>query len=491
MGRSLAAAVACVIAATGALSAAEEGWIELIDADLSQWERYGGAPVPDAWSVDADGVLTLDGAGGDLATKADFADFDFRFEWRISSKGNSGVMYRVAADGERPWHTGPEYQVLDDADYGETEPRHLSGSIYALCPRRAGGPKPAGEWNTGRIVLAAGKLEHWLNGELVAEADLESPAWADKVAASKFDAFKQFGALASGRLVLQDHGNVVSYRNLRVKRLDATTAAAASSRSKRVLFVTQSQGFRHSTVTREAHELSHAEQVLTRLGVESGAFRVDCTQDVETDFTPELLSNYDCVAFYTTGWLPIPLETLDWFLEVWLAEEGHAVLGVHSAADTYHDYEPFWDMLGGTFDGHPWSSTTNVVLRVNDGAHPASEPWGATGGTIALTDEIYQFRNWQPEKVRVLMSLDMERTELKRPRHIPVLWVKDYGSGRVMHMSLGHREDVWDHPTYQASLVGGMRWLLDEATGDATPNPEVSAREQKIAEAAASDSVGG
>jgi type 1 glutamine amidotransferase len=173
---------------------------------------------------------------------------------------------------------------------------------------------------------------------------------------------------------------------------------------------------------------------------------------------------------------------MQWLLNTWLKQEGHAFLGVHSAADTYEDYEPYWDMIGGSFDGHPWNAGSTVTIAVHDKNHPASAPWG---DEVVIQDEIYQFKNWQPEKVRVLMSLNMEKTDLKKPRHVPVLWVKEYGKGRVMHMSLGHREDVWTNPTYQKSLLGGIRWLAGLADGDATPNPELSAEEQAKAEKAA------
>ena len=83
------------------------------------------------------------------------------------------------------------------------------------------------------------------------------------------------------------------------------------------------------------------------------------------------------------------------------------------------------------------------------------------------------------------MSLNMRKTSHKEPHHVPVCWVKNYGEGRVMHMSLGHREDVWTNPTFQESLLGGIRWLTGVAEGDATPNPEVSAQEEQKARAAA------
>lgn len=258
--------------------------------------------------------------------------------------------------------------------------------------------------------------------------------------------------------------------------------AAAAEGKARILFVTQSQGFRHPTVTRKSYDLSHSERVMTELGVSSGAFRVDCTQDVEQDFTRERLDAYDIVMFYTTGDLPIAKETLDYFLNDWLKQAGHGFIGVHAAADTFHNYEPFWDMLGGTFVAHPWGQDSMVTVTVHDPTHPVARPWGEE---FVIQDEIYQFTHWQPEKVRVLMSLNMEKTELKRPFHVPVAWVKNYGEGKVLHMSLGHREEVWSNPQYQESLLGGIRWIMGVEPGDATPNPDVSAAEEQKSQRAA------
>lgn len=249
----------------------------------------------------------------------------------------------------------------------------------------------------------------------------------------------------------------------------------------RILMVTQSAGYRHGSVTRKDGQLSPAERAITQLGISSNLFRVDCTQDCAKDFTKEKLQHYDIVFFYTTGKLPIKQADLDYFFKEWLPAKGHGFLGTHSAADTFKDYEPYWDMIGGTFNGHPWGSGSTVTIAVHDQKHPASRPWGKE---VTLKDEIYQFKNWQPEKVRVLMSLDMKKTQLKKPNHIPILWVKEYGKGKVMHMSLGHREDVWTNKTYMASILGGINWMLGKEAGDATPNPQLSAEEEKKAKAA-------
>ena len=256
----------------------------------------------------------------------------------------------------------------------------------------------------------------------------------------------------------------------------------AAPKQARILMVTQSAGFRHGAVTRKNDQLAPSERVMKELGVASNLFRVDCTQDVAKDFTKANLQNYDIVLFYTTGNLPIAEADLDYFFNDWLKQKGHGFIGTHSAADTYKNYEPYWDMIGGTFNGHPWGAGSTVTISVHDQNHPASKVWGEE---FVIKDEIYRFKNWQPEKVRVLMSLNMDKTDKKEPYHVPILWCKEYGQGKVMHMSLGHREDVWTNETYQASLLGGIKWILNQEEGVATPNPELSAREEEKAKAAA------
>lgn len=469
-----------------------EGWTILLNGgSLDAWRGYKKDAPTEGWRVE-DGVLKHSSGAGDLITREKYGDFDFRFEWRVVKGGNSGVVYRLSETDGPPYMTGPEYQILDNVAHADGMSALTSaGALYAMYPPAEDVTRPVGKWNQGRIVIKNNKVQHWLNGKKLLEAEWGSDDWKAKIAASKFANWKGFGRNDRGHISLQDHGGQAEFKDIRIKRLDAPKASnreSAATRSARILFVTQSAGFKHSTVTRKPTDLSHSERVMTELGVRSGLFRVDCTQDVETDFTPERLRDYDIVMFFTTGAmydesriLPIPKETLDWFLNDWLKQPGHGFLGVHSATDTFHDYEPFWDMIGGTFDGHPWKSEETVTVAVQDRTHPASAPWGEA---FEITDEIYQFRHWQPEKVRVLMSLDMAKTSLKKPYHVPVLWVKNYGDGRVMHMSLGHREDVWSNPNYQESLLGGIRWMMGLAEGDATPNPEVSAEENAKAKQA-------
>lgn len=258
-------------------------------------------------------------------------------------------------------------------------------------------------------------------------------------------------------------------------------AADAPKKTARVLMVSQSAGFKHGSVSRKADQLSPAERAVTDLGISSNLFRVDTTQDVST-ITKEQLDNYDIALFYTTGDLPFQPEVRDYLFNEWVKKKGHGFIGTHSAADTYHNYEPYWEMIGGTFNGHPWNAGDKVTITVHDKNHPVSKPWG---DEFEITDEIYQFKNWQPEKVHVLMSLNMAKTKLKKPYHVPIAWVKNYGEGKVMHMSLGHREDVWTNEKYMQSLLGGIQWIMGLESGDATPNPDVSSAQEAKAKAEA------
>ncbi|MDX1964710.1 MAG: ThuA domain-containing protein [Pirellulales bacterium] len=268
----------------------------------------------------------------------------------------------------------------------------------------------------------------------------------------------------------------------------AESAASASAKSgdkgARILFLTYSGGFKHGSVTRKDDKLSPSELAMTELGIKSGLFRVDCTQD-PAEITKEKLDQYDIVMFYTTGprdKFPIKEEDMEYFLGTWLKQKGHGFIGTHSAADTMADYEPYWDMIGGSFAGHPWNAGDTVTVSVHEPEHPICKPWGGT--EFEIQDEIYQFRNWQPEKVRVLMSLDMAKTKLKKPYHVPIAWCKEYGEGKALHMSLGHNESVWANPKYQESLLGGIKWILGKESGNAEPNPELSKEQGEKAKAA-------
>lgn len=257
-----------------------------------------------------------------------------------------------------------------------------------------------------------------------------------------------------------------------------TSAEPQAGKKARILMVTVSKTFTHNPVKREKESLAPAEVAVTQLGQTSGLFTVDCTQDPVADLTPENLKKYDIVFFYTQGPdLGVPKENMEYFLNTWLKQKGHGFVATHSSTDTYGEYQPYWDMIGGTFNGHPWNAGDTVTISVHDTKHPASRMWGSE---FTIKDEIYQYQHWQPEKVHVLMSLNMAKCGLKKPYHVPISWVKAWGDGRIFYTNLGHNTETWSNKTYIESLLGGIKWVLGQEPGDATPNPDVSkAQEQK------------
>lgn len=266
-----------------------------------------------------------------------------------------------------------------------------------------------------------------------------------------------------------------------MSQTEATCSAADGP--VRMLFVTQSKGFVHGSVRRQ-ETLAPSEIALTQLGEQTGLFRVDCTQDCAADFTRDNLKNYQIVAFYTTGDLPIADADKEYFFNEWLKQPGHGVLGFHSAADTYHNYEPYWDFIGGTFISHPWGSGNTVTLTNHEPENLLTAPFGPE---FVVKDEIYMYRHWQPEKVRVLLSLDYSKSPTGAPvnteygYHVPVCWVKNYGEGKLYFNNLGHNEVTWTNKEFLASITQAVKWIRGEVQIDASPNPAVSAAQEEKA----------
>jgi hypothetical protein len=202
------------------------GWTLLFDgASTDAWRGFRQIEFPDKGWVVEDGCLrvTARGGGGDIITVNRYENFELVLEFRLSPGANSGIMYRVSENYVAPWHTGPEFQILDDASHGvaPTDSRSVGG-LYDLHDVAAEKVTwPVGEFNTARIRLRDGRVEHWLNGVKLLECDLDGDDFRERVAASKFSAYKDFGTLAKGHIALQDHGNDVWFRNIRIRDLDA------------------------------------------------------------------------------------------------------------------------------------------------------------------------------------------------------------------------------------------------------------------------------
>ena len=269
---------------------------------------------------------------------------------------------------------------------------------------------------------------------------------------------------------------------------------------KKLLVVTTTTGFRHSSIPT-------AERILTQLGKDSGEFTVDlvqqppgkpeqpgknATDDEKAAFktadaawndklkealsklSPESLKNYDGVIFAsTTGDLPIPDPQgfLDWI------KAGHAFIGIHAASDTFHNWPGYREMLGGEFAHHGPQVAVDCLNQ--DPQNPAN---ASLGNVFHIQqEEIYQFKNYAPTNVHDLLIMDKHPEHKEITGHFPVSWCHAYGSGRVFYTSLGHREDVWDadpdlhdrkntpdiSKAYQAHLLGGIEWALGLKNGGA------------------------
>ncbi|MBV8665317.1 MAG: DUF1080 domain-containing protein [Burkholderiaceae bacterium] len=199
-----------------------EGWQLLFDGKTADgWHSFNYKEVLSQWQV-IDGVLTLTkGGGGDLVTDKAYGDFDLKWDWKISYRGNSGVMMHVQEGKGRkyPWLTGPEYQLLDNAHLPEG-PIEQAGALFALYAPTRDVTKPTGEWNESRLLVQNGHVKHWMNGELIVEYDLLSEDFTKRVAASKFATMPEFAKFSTGGIVLQDHGDPVAFRNVKIHVLD-------------------------------------------------------------------------------------------------------------------------------------------------------------------------------------------------------------------------------------------------------------------------------
>jgi hypothetical protein len=209
----------------------KQGWTLLYDGKTTAgWHVYQQKSDGSAWKS-VDGALMLDPSkrekgrivgGGDLVTDAVFQDFHFSVEWKISPKGNSGIIFLLQEDKkyEHPWHTGPEMQVLDNEGHPDGKiTSHRSGDLYDLIRSSSEPVKGPGEWNKAEIRFKKGKLDLYMNGVLVVSTMMGDENWKQLVAKSKFRRWPDFATFTSGRIALQDHGDPVWYRNIKIRKL--------------------------------------------------------------------------------------------------------------------------------------------------------------------------------------------------------------------------------------------------------------------------------
>jgi hypothetical protein len=210
-------------AADNTLTAAEKaaGWKLLFDGKTTTgWHAYQKKDVPAGWTV-TNGELTRTGQGGDLVSNDQYADFELAIDWKIAPKGNSGIFYRGLETEERIYYTAPEYQVLDNDRHPDAKngPDRFAGANYDLIAPSKNVCHPAGQWNSTRILVRGAHVEHWLNGEKVVEYEFWTPEWKTLVANNKFKQWPSYGMAKAGHIGIQDHGDTVAFKNIKIRIL--------------------------------------------------------------------------------------------------------------------------------------------------------------------------------------------------------------------------------------------------------------------------------
>jgi type 1 glutamine amidotransferase len=269
-------------------------------------------------------------------------------------------------------------------------------------------------------------------------------------------------------------------------------AKADKDKPKRLLLVTHSGGFIHDSVV-------EAEKILKKIGPKEG-FQVACfrfTGDPNAEggkalenyskrfrqatgegvtleqcgrINAETLKNFDVVLFFTTG-NPVTKDELKDLIQ-WV-EKGGAFAGTHCATDTLYG-TPYGKLVGAFFNGHPWHQ--KIKLHVVDPKHPAAK--GFHDGS-EITDEIYQFKDtpYSRDRLHLILTLDNSSIDVskgaRKDQDYAVSWGHDVGSGKAFYTSLGHRKEVWRDERFQQHLLGGLKWALGLAKGDATPTAKL------------------
>jgi len=212
--------VSAAVVARRAQSRTPGPWQPLFDGKTTAgWRGWQQKAMPAGWKV-VDGALTRVEKAGDIVSLGEFADFELEADWKIAPKANSGLFYRVVEhpDDKEMWMAAPEYQIIDDRGYPEPlKPTQKTAANYDMHPPATDATKPAGEWNTTRIVVDGAHVEHWLNGQRIVAYDFWSDDWKALVAKSKFADHPRYGQAKRGAIGVQDHGDWIAFRSIRLR----------------------------------------------------------------------------------------------------------------------------------------------------------------------------------------------------------------------------------------------------------------------------------
>ena len=226
---------------------------------------------------------------------------------------------------------------------------------------------------------------------------------------------------------------------------------AKAPKKGKLLYMTLSAGYKHEVIP-------FSTEIVKQIGEKSGAFETTVTEDVGV-FTSENLKNYDAVMFYTTGELPMTEAEKKAFMD--FIRSGHGFVGVHSATDTFYQWEDYLKVVGAYFNDHPWHQQVTV-----DVVDPSSPLVAFLGKSFQVNDEIYQMSDFQADTSHVLLRLDPNSVDLKNPRvrgrfyGWPLAWTRLDGKGRAFYAALGHEKAVWEDARFQELLLNGIKWAM-------------------------------
>ena len=202
-----------------------DGWKLLFDGTTTKgWHAYNKSGIGKAWKI-TNGAICLDTSlkdGGDIVTEKAYTNFHFKVQWKVAKNSNSGIIFYVQENAkyDATYKTGMEMQVLDNEGHPDGKiTKHRAGDLYDLIKSSSEPVRAVGEWNDAEIISNKGKLTLVLNGVTVVATTLWDDAWEKLIAGSKFKDMPGFGTFKSGKIALQDHGEVVCYRNIKIKEL--------------------------------------------------------------------------------------------------------------------------------------------------------------------------------------------------------------------------------------------------------------------------------
>lgn len=219
MPRTLSLILTLIVAAPS--FADEESFLPLFDGQtLNGWTTLDGQPITKGWVVEEGCLHRAERGASHIISEQEFLDFDLRFDWKVAEGGNSGVKYKLVSHQRTLW--GLEYQLLDDERHSNAKnPLTSAGAIYQLYAPITDKPlNPAEEWNSSRIVVRGSHVEHWLNGTKILDAEIGSEDWTARIGKSKYRSVPDFAPDRATKILLQDHGNPVWFRDIRIQSLE-------------------------------------------------------------------------------------------------------------------------------------------------------------------------------------------------------------------------------------------------------------------------------